>query len=515
MLGRMCQLGLLALALVAAMPAAEAQRGPQRQVDQTRWVKLGTETVDGRRDRDVIRVGRERGAFDRIRLRVSGRDIVLREMRIVFANGDTQDVPGRIEIAAGTDMRPIRLDGGIRRIDRIELSYRARRDFDRGRGRDRDREQAVVEVWAEQIIDRPPPQLTGWELLGRDVVGPRVDREVIPVGRREGRFYAIRLRALRSDVYLHDLKVVYGNGEVDDIQVRDRIRAGDMTRPLALKGGRLIKEIRLVYASRPDHRARAIVEVWGDKTAQRPRPAAGIPGNWVMFGAADVGQNAERDVIAVGREKGRFSQIALRVRGSDVRLRRLRVVYANGETDVLEAREDIPAGRHSKFYNLKGDRFIKEIILVHRAEQGRIGRARVELFGLHAADYRPARPVAPPVAPPPTHRPGEWVILGSQKAGLGVDRDVITVGRDVGTFRKIRIDVTRSGRRGVRIYNVRVIYRNGESETLNVPNEIPRGGSSGPLDLSGNRRIIERIELVYRTKLSLFGETRVEVWGQR
>ena len=86
------------------------------------------------------------------------------------------------------------------------------------------------------------------------------DRDSIRVGRREGRFKAIRLEARNNDVEMLDVQVVYANGEPDDIQVRSHIRAGSRTRPLDLKGReRAIQRIDLVYRSRPSFRGVATV----------------------------------------------------------------------------------------------------------------------------------------------------------------------------------------------------------------------------------------------------------------
>jgi hypothetical protein len=86
------------------------------------------------------------------------------------------------------------------------------------------------------------------------------DRDSIDVGRREGRFKAIRLAARGNDVEMLDLKIVYANGEPDDIQVRSLIRAGRETRPLDLRGGdRAIRRIDMVYRSRPNFRGQATV----------------------------------------------------------------------------------------------------------------------------------------------------------------------------------------------------------------------------------------------------------------
>ena len=86
------------------------------------------------------------------------------------------------------------------------------------------------------------------------------DRDTIKVGRREGRFKAIRLKARGSDIEVQDLEVIYAGGDPDDIQVRSRLRAGSQTRALDLKGReRAIDRIEMVYKSRPNFKGQATV----------------------------------------------------------------------------------------------------------------------------------------------------------------------------------------------------------------------------------------------------------------
>jgi hypothetical protein len=127
------------------------------------------------------------------------------------------------------------------------LAQRGDRDEDRReRSTDRDRDEGRRDRWTD---------------LGcRQVSFVGRDRDTIQVGRREGRFRAIRLTARGNDVEMLDLKVVYANGVPDDIQVRSVIRAGDRTRPLDLRGGdRSIRQIDMVYRSRPNFRGQATV----------------------------------------------------------------------------------------------------------------------------------------------------------------------------------------------------------------------------------------------------------------
>jgi hypothetical protein len=108
--------------------------------------------------------------------------------------------------------------------------------------RDRDRGRDWVQLGCQQVSFR-----------GRD-------RDSIRVGRREGRFRAIRLTARGNDVEVRRVSVVYGNGNPDELDVQRIIRSGDRTDRLDLKGGdRAISRIDMVYRQRDDFGGRATV----------------------------------------------------------------------------------------------------------------------------------------------------------------------------------------------------------------------------------------------------------------
>lgn len=104
-----------------------------------------------------------------------------------------------------------------------------------------------------------------WVELGcKQVAFLGADRDTVRVGRREGRFKAIRLEARGNDVEMIDLKVIYANGEPDDIPVRSLIRQGTRTQALDLRGReRAIREIVMVYQKRLNFRGKATVCVEG------------------------------------------------------------------------------------------------------------------------------------------------------------------------------------------------------------------------------------------------------------
>ena len=504
---------------VLAFAFSVVAAGPADARKKRHWVQLGSQVASFKKDRDVIEVGRQAGSLDRIRLKVRRSGVFVRRIKIFFGNGDEQVVRIRSWLPAGVETSAIRLDGGVRWIDRIELSYqsagipgvpRLPGIFGKVQG-----ERALVEVWGEQVVAPPAAQTHGWQMLAREVVHPVWKEQIIHVGTRAGRFKNISVRVLRYPVIFRSFVVTFGNGQKQIIDLPRRINAGQNTGAVALDRARFIKNVRVSYRTRRRSSARAIVEIWAEPGKRQPKPpvVAKLPKNWVALGTGIAEFDNDRDTIKVGKGKGRFDKIIFRVRRAKVHIQRVTVIYGNGEKDAVRIRETVRADSRQRTLDLKGSRFVREIVLRYRTPHDATRRARVQLYGQLAKGRRAGhRPVTKPG--PVTRRDG-WILLGRQKAGLGVDRDVVRVGRQLGRFRQVRLDVHGKGRRGVRIYDVKIIYANGEVGNIFVPKKIPLGGSSGPLDLAGRRRSIEEIQLVYRTRLNLFGETHVEVWGRR
>jgi len=97
---------------------AEAAAGP-------RWELLGARNVTDRLDHDTIPVTKAEGTFRALQLRVIGRAVQFRDMKIHFANGDTQDVALRQVIPAGGESRVIDVEGHDRAIRSVEFWYDA------------------------------------------------------------------------------------------------------------------------------------------------------------------------------------------------------------------------------------------------------------------------------------------------------------------------------------------------------------------------------------------------------
>jgi hypothetical protein len=115
----------------------------------------------------------------------------------------------------------------------------------------------ILPVALDADVDR------NWEKLGEKTVERRAEKDEIVVTAREGRFTAIKLKVRVNGVNFKDLKVHFGDGDVQDVQVRKLIPAGGETREIDLDGNRprVIRKVSFVYKSRGPRRA--VVVLWG------------------------------------------------------------------------------------------------------------------------------------------------------------------------------------------------------------------------------------------------------------
>lgn len=239
------------------------------------WVELGCQAVSFNVDHDVVRVGRREGRFKAIRLFARGGDVEMLDLRVVYGRGAPDDIPVRRVLRRGDRTEPLDLRGWERAIDRVELVYRSLPSF---RGRDA---LICIEGLAGGAVEAPPahevrsappayplrpepgPRAGGrnWDQLGcKQVSLFGADRDSVWIGRREGRFRAIRLYVRGAAVEMLDLRVIYANGEPDDIPVRRFLREGEQTRPIDLRGWeRAIQRVDLFY--RADRRSRGVATV--------------------------------------------------------------------------------------------------------------------------------------------------------------------------------------------------------------------------------------------------------------
>ncbi len=420
--------------------SADAQYAGVNRDD--RWVLIGTREVDFGRDVDVVDVTNAQGRFKALRIVNKRSDIVINNVEIRYGNGQVHNESRSIDLKEGERTRPIDLRGEERFLDSVTMSYRTRPGYG---------QKGIVELYALQApgaasyarpgsgsappVARPatPPPYTGPGpapavtatpstvtgpisattttpapaalrpgqqtesgdvLFGTQTVGFGVDRDIIRVGAEIGKFDRIRLRVLDNDIFINSMKVVYANGEAEEVAYNADVRKDTRTRWIQLKGDRFIKEIQLTYRSRPSFKGQAYIEVYGQYAEGWLGPQGEgkkYNAGWVMLGAQTAGFTIDRnDVINVSRNEGGFRKVRVQVRDQAITMFELRVVYGNGEVDVIPFnRQRIDAGARSAEIDLKGgSRIVSEIRPTYRTrifQQGGVakGRAVVEFWGVH------------------------------------------------------------------------------------------------------------------------------------
>jgi len=380
-----------------------------------------------------------------------------------------------------------------------------------------------------------------WVLLGTRQVDLTLDRDTIDVTRAQGTFKAIRLEAKAEGVDISKVEVIYGDGKVHNEERRINLQPGERTRPIDLRGDeRFVDKINLLYKTEKGSTRKAVVEVWGLQStkgagaARGPQSTAGgapasgnitaapttakpttaKPGDQtsfgVLFGTQNVGFGVDRDVIRVGAEIGKFDKVRIRVRDNDVFINELRVIFANGDPQTLAVNADVKQNSFTQWFDLKGDRFIKEIQMTYRSRPNFKGQAHVEVYGEYAEGW------LGPQGEGRKYNQG-WVLLGAQTAGfVGFDKDTIPVGRNEGGFKKLRVNVRD---RAITLSELRVVYGSGQEDIIPVKTRVDAGSSYGPIELKGGSRVIKEVVARYRSRLidkeaKGKGRAIVEIWGQ-
>jgi hypothetical protein len=193
----------------AAMAQRESERFDERSFYDDRrggnWNRIGEIVINPRVEREIIRVDPRNDAFSRVGVRALDGDVEIIELNIRFGNNEVERVRVGKLVRAGTGLPPIDLPGRVRRTREIEVVYRP---FGPAR----------IQLVGREGGAGPGP--VRWQELGCQKVGFLEGKDVVRVGRKEGAFRAIKLSVRGNKLRLERLRVIYGNGQVEDLAVR-------------------------------------------------------------------------------------------------------------------------------------------------------------------------------------------------------------------------------------------------------------------------------------------------------
>ena len=475
---------------------------------------LDQQSFDRTSDRITFRVRRPVPVSE-IRIRAVDEPLLYRNIRIVFGNGETQDVPGIERLSPGEVSRPIDLHGDRRLVDQVIIEKRP--SWSQGTSR----AELVGLVLPPPPPPRPQPPPTashGFVVVSSQQLERSSDRIVFPVGTNKGRLSEIIIRAVDEPILFRNVEVVYGNDERETIEVIQRLEPGEESRPIDLKGeSRFVKEV-IVY-KRPSWRpGLGRAELLASSTGAPTPPPAPSAGGFEVIGSTAVDRTSDRVVIRVPRGEGPFSKIKFKALDDGILFRNIQIVFSNGQTQNIDAVEHLAAGEESPPIDVEGtDRYIEQVIVTKRPSW-RQGSSGLQLLGLERPRVAqpPPRPSGPPPRPagPPSHGfPPGWVLIGAQRFTApqdfmyeaepipgnryGATRPVrvnkpqgisIPVGREVGQFDRIGLRVVGGD---IQLKEVVVVYSNGQQDRLPVSSLLPDRGHTQPLPLNGDRFISE------------------------
>lgn len=122
-------------------------------------------------------------------------------------------------------------------------------------------------------------------------------------------------------------------------------------------------------------------------------------------------------------------------------------------------------------------------------------------FAAAAAEARPRRPAR-----------AQWDHLGERVVSDQLDHDTIVVTAAEGIFSELQLRVED---RAVEFRRVVVHYANGEEQEIPLRVSIRAGGKSRAIDLEGNRRVIQSVDLWYDAQsIGRGGTATVHLFGR-
>jgi len=104
-----------------------------------------------------------------------------------------------------------------------------------------------------------------------------------------------------------------------------------------------------------------------------------------------------------------------------------------------------------------------------------------------------------------------WQKIGQRMVNVKADHDEIMVTATEGRFTKLKFKVLKSP---IHVKNVKVVFGNGESKNININARIAAGTESKVMDLPGNKRIIRKIVMNYKS-IPGKGRAVVVILGKR
>ena len=384
-------------ALVSVYGELKSRRDDARDRD---FKVLMKETVRRRqRDDTVFNLRQDedgRTRYKQIRFLARDGGVNIRSVTIIFGNNDQQRIMLGERLDDNELSRPIDLQGEARYIRAVRVVARAERG---------ERSSELV-----LLGDPAGPDLGRFTRVEQQRITRRNDDGTVEfdLGRDDGRIAKLRLLAEGGDIFIRRATIEFGNGETQNVRIRDRIDEDTLSEIIDLAGeSRFIRKVTVrARLARGEQNARLVLLALEDRDHRGRRGHRGERGDdrgdrrggreqrqeWVTLGRENAALfQIDTDTFHVGQDKGKFSAIRATVERQAVHFYGMTIKYGNGSTEYVALEGMIRPGEYSQKIDLKGrDRFIDTVTFKYRSKISLRGSGVIEIQGLQD-DERPSR----------------------------------------------------------------------------------------------------------------------------
>ena len=345
---------LLVVAFVASGWASSAEAA--------RWIRITQHQIDPQAQEDLIDLRKARGSFIGFRLRARRGAVAVDSYVLNFHDKTKHEGGQPFRLRSGERTRIIARDEGERFPESLSVRYQQ----DRPSGR-----YTRIEVWGlqsrqgrraqrpEKLMAVPPPPGRVVQPVAEPssndtvlIAAQEIEREVksgaLDVADKLGKFKRLRLAVRDGDVQLETLTVRFDDGSKKDFTVEEPLLQNSSTPWFEIDPSKFIEKVSLSFREPTNLTSPTRIELYGthsDGWLASDGEGKSFNDGWILLGAQTAGFiGFDNDVIPLADHGDGFAKIRVNVRGRAITLNQLRVIYVNGEEDIIPVRSRIDAG---------------------------------------------------------------------------------------------------------------------------------------------------------------------------
>lgn len=370
-------------ALLIVVSLATVWTGPVRAAQAERWVRIAQHTIDANAKDEVIDLAGAQGTYVGFQLRARRGRIAIQQIVLRFQDNSKHESPAPFSLRSGERTRVFAREDVERFPEALSVTYQDGA---------RNSSSAVLEVWGLQTregrdavrpeqrmpVPPPPPRVGQLELEASDSIliaaktaGREVTSETVDVASSIGKFKRLKLATRASEAAIERVSVVFDDGSTKDFAVNGILQPNTSTPWFEIDGSKFIKQVGLELKEKTSLTAPARFELYGEPAENWLKSGgdgARFNDGWVLIGAQTAGfVGFDNDVIALADHGDGFSELRVNVSGRAITLNQLRVVYDNGEEDIVPVRSRIDAGDTFGPITLRGGRKVREVQARYRS----------------------------------------------------------------------------------------------------------------------------------------------------